>query len=168
MSDHDASAIANQPIPLSVSTFNHLNPRAPTVSFRMFTVVAAFHVERPARITDRDSAGHPFPARELIGVNSGPSRCWSVRGSPGSPGSHRSCRSRTTLHQPGPATNPPSTRSEPPVSEPTNPHTPTGSRTYSPRRARPSAARFPLAVAATSPPAIPMPSPPRESIPLTP
>ena len=44
--------------------------------------MVAFHVERPARITDRDSAGHPFPSRELIGVSSGPSRCWSVRGSP--------------------------------------------------------------------------------------
>lgn len=48
----------------------------------MFTVVVAFHVERPARITDRDSAGHPFPSRELIGVSSGLSRCWPVRGSP--------------------------------------------------------------------------------------
>ncbi len=43
--------------------------------------MAAFHVERPERITHRDSAGHPFPAREPIGMNSGPSRCWSVRGS---------------------------------------------------------------------------------------
>lgn len=112
--------------------------------FRVFTVVAAFHVERPAKITDRDSAGHPFPARELIVMSSGPSRCWPVRGSPGSPESHRSCRSCAIL-QPGPATSPSSTQSEPPVSEPTKSHIPTGSRTYSPRRARPSAARFPLA-----------------------
>ena len=48
----------------------------------MFTVVVAFHVERPAKITDRDSADHPFPSRELIGVSPGPSRYWPVRGSP--------------------------------------------------------------------------------------
>ena len=98
----------------------------------------------PVRITDRDSASHPFPARKLIVVSSGPSRCWPVRGSPNSPENHRSCRSRAIL-QPGPATSPSSTQSEPPVSEPTNPRIPTGSHTYSPRRARPSAARFPLA-----------------------
>lgn len=98
----------------------------------------------PVRITDRDSASHPFPARKLIVVSSGPSRCWPVRGSPNSPENHRSCRSRAIL-QPGPATSPSSKQSEPPVSEPTNPRIPTGSHTYSPRRARPSAARFPLA-----------------------
>lgn len=59
----------------------------------------------------------------------------------------------------------PLTRSERPASEPTSPHIPTGSRTYSSRRARHSTARFSLTVAATSPSPIPMSPPPRESIP---
>lgn len=62
-----------------------------------------------------------FPQENLIVVSSGPSRYWPVRGSPGSPESHRSCRSCATLHQPGPATSPPLTRSEPPISEPASP-----------------------------------------------
>ena len=127
------------------------------------------HVSRgtPVRITDRDSAGHPFPARELIVVSSGLSRCWSVRGSPvprgitghaalvqvfnpvRQPARHRRDQNHRSRNRP----NPTSQRGH----VPTAPAGPVLQQ-HSTR----------IAIAATSLPPIPMPPPPRDSIPSTP
>ena len=135
--------------------------------FRVFTVVVAFHVERPAKITDRDSADHPFPSRELIGVSPGPSRYWPVRGSPAprrvtghaalvqvfnpvrQPARHRRDQNHRSRNRP----NPTSRRGH----APTAPAGPVLQQ-HSTR----------IAIAATSLPPIPMPPPPRDSIPSTP